>query len=82
MCERPCKGRSKRSALRLLLGTDVTVVSTLTLAAVSSLEREACVALTADHLVAFVFSGKRCKSGFNFNCSETTTAETQDEMES
>ena len=41
-----------RSALDLLLGSDITVVTALTLAAVDGLDGESGVAHTADHLVA------------------------------
>jgi len=70
-----------KSALDLLLGADVTVMATLSLAAVSSLCGKSSVAFSADHLLAFVFSGESGESSFDLDGTETTTSKSEDEME-
>jgi len=70
------------SALYLLLWADVTVVSTLSLAAVSGLWWESSVALSANHLFTLVGSGQGGKRWLNLNASETTTTESEYKMES
>ena len=65
------------SALDLLLGSDITVMSALSLPAVDSLRWESGIALTADLLIALVLSGKGSKRGLNFEGSHTTTSQTK-----
>ena len=69
------------SALYLLLGTDVTVVSTFALAAVCRLRGQPGVTLTADHLFALELAGKSGERGLNLDGTETTSTETKYEME-
>ena len=57
-------------------------MTTLSLAAIGCFCGESCIALSADHLFAFVLSRKSGERGLNFDGSETTTTETQNEMES
>ena len=71
-----------KSALYLLLGADVTVVSTLSLATVDGLDGESGVTLTADHLFALELAGECGERGLNLDGSETATTEAEDEMES
>ena len=75
------KGKQK-SALYLLLGSDIGVVTTLSLSAVSSLGWELGVAFSANHLVAFVISGKSSEGGLNLDAAHTATSESQNKMES
>ena len=70
------------SALDLLLGSDITVMSALSLPAVDSLRGESGIALTADHLIALVLSGESGERSFNLLSSHTTTSKSEDEMES
>ena len=77
----PTAGRKGKSTLHLLLWTDVTVMSTLALAAVGSLWWESGVALSANHFFAFVGSGQSGEGWLNLDGSETTSTESQNEME-
>ena len=65
------------SALYLLLGADVAVVSALTLAAVHSLDGKLGVAFSANHLFALVLSSKGGKRGLNLDGSETTSSKSE-----
>ena len=70
------------SALNLLLRSDITVVTALSLSAVDGLRWESGVAFTADHFLALVLSGKGSKRGLNLEGTHTTTSQTEDKMES
>ena len=70
-----------RSSLHLLLGADVTVVSTLALAAVGGLGWQSSVALAANVLVTLVGASKGSKRWLNLDAANTATAETQHQME-
>ena len=74
------RGKEK-STLYLLLGSDVGVVTTLSLSAVGSLGGELGVALSANHLIALVRSGEGSKGSLNLDATHTTTSESEDEME-
>ena len=69
------------SALHLLLGADVTVMATLSLAAVSGLGWESSVTLAADHLVAFVGACESGEGGLDLDATDTATTEAKHEME-
>ena len=69
------------SALDLLLGSDVSPVTTLSLSAVLGLRGESGIALTADHLLALELSGKSSERGLNLEGTHTTTSKSEDEME-
>ena len=56
-------------------------MTALSLPAVDSLRWESGVALTADHLLALVFSGKSGEGGLDLEGSHTTTSQTENEME-
>ena len=56
-------------------------MTTLSLAAVSGLHGETGVALSADHLLALVFTGESSKRWLNFDGAETATSETEHKME-
>ena len=68
-------------AHELLLGTDVAVVATLSLAAVHSLFGELDVALSADHLLALELSGELSEIWGNLAGSRTAASESEDEVE-
>ena len=57
-------------------------MSTLALTAVGGLWRKLGVALSADHLLAFVGSGQGSEGWLNLNASETTSTESQNQVES
>jgi len=57
-------------------------MTTLSLTAVGSLNRKSSVALSTDHLFALVLSGESGKGGLDLNATETTTSESQNQMES
>ena len=69
------------SALHLLLGADVTVMATLSLAAVSALGWEASVTLAADHLVALVGTGKSGQRWLDLDATDTTATKSEDQVE-
>jgi len=52
---------ARLSALKLLLGSEIAVVTAFSLSAVGGLGWESGVALSADHLVASVLSSKGSK---------------------
>ena len=57
-------------------------MSTLALTAVGGLWWEPGVALSANHLLALVGSGKGSEGWLDLNASKTTSTKSQDEMES
>ena len=57
-------------------------MSTLALAAVSGLWRKSGIALSANHLFAFVGSGQGGEGWLNLDASETTSTESQNQVES
>jgi len=57
-------------------------MATLSLAAVGCLHWELGIALSADHLLTFVLSGKGSERRVDLNGSETASTESQDQMES
>ena len=69
-----------QSALDLLLGSDVAVVTTGSLAAVDSLQGKSGVALSANHLVALVLSGQGSERSLDLHGSHTTASESEDEV--
>ena len=74
--------RSPRiSASNLLLWSDVTVMSALSLSAVDGLWWESDVALSADHLLTLELSGESSEIWLNFHLTHTTTSKSEDEME-
>ena len=70
------------SALNLFLQSDISVVTTLSLSAVGGFQWESGVAFSANHLVAFVLSGKSSKNWLNLHGSHTSTSKSEDQMES
>ena len=72
--------QAKGSSLHLLLGADVTVVATLALTAVGCLGGEASVALTADHLVALVGTGKSCERWLDLDATDTTATKSEHQV--
>ena len=73
--------RAKGSSLHLLLGADVTVVATLSLAAVGCLGGEASVALAADHLLALVGTGESSKRWLDLDATDATAAESEHQVQ-
>ena len=75
--------RSPRiSASNLLLWSDVTVMSALSLSAVHSLWWESDVALSANHLLTLELSGESSEIWLNFHLTHTTASKSEDEMKS
>jgi len=70
------------SSLDLFLGADVWVVTALSLTAVGCLGWESGVALTADHLVAFVGASESSEGGLNLDAADAATAKSEHQMES
>ena len=68
------------STLHLLLWADVTVVSTLSLAAVDCVGWESGITLSANHLFAFVGSGQSSEGWLDLDASKTTSTKSQNEM--
>ena len=56
-------------------------MTALALAAVGSLGGQTSVALAADHLLALVFAGEGGQRGLDLDHAETTTTESEDQME-
>ena len=69
------------SALDLLLWSNITVVTTLSLSAVDSLHWESNVTLSADHLLALELSGNSSECWFDLLGSHTTTSKSEDQVE-
>ena len=57
-------------------------MTTLSLSAVGGFQWESGVAFSANHLVAFVLSGKSSKNWLNLHGSHTSTSKSEDQMES
>ena len=72
----------KSSALNLLLWSDVTVMTTLSLSAVFSLWWKSSIALSADHLLSFVLSSQSSESWFDLDLTHTTASQSEDQVES
>ena len=70
------------SASNLLLWSDVTVMSALSLSAVDGLWWESDVALSANHLLTLELSGESSKIWLNFHLTHTSASKSKDEMES
>merc|ERR1719491_52995 len=68
------------SALHLLLGTDIAVMTALALAAVGCLGWETGVTLAANHLVALVGTGKSSKGRLDLDATDTTTTKSEDQV--
>ena len=69
------------SASNLLLWSDVTVMTTLSLSAVHSLNWKSSITLSANHLFALELSGKSGEIRLDFHGSHTATSESQNQME-
>ena len=69
------------SALNLLLWSDVTVMTALSLSAVHSLWWESGIALSADHFLALVLSGEGSEGWLNLDLSHTTASKSKHQME-
>jgi hypothetical protein len=78
--ERATNGSSLPPCSELLLGSDVGVVAALSLSAVGSLGGKGSVALSANHLLALVRSGKSGKGGLDGNGASAATSESEDEV--
>ena len=72
----------EHSALNLLLESDVSVVTALSLSAVVGFEWESGVAFSANHSFAFVLSSESSKYWLDFHGSHTSTSKSEDEMKS
>ena len=66
------------SALNLLLKSDITVMTALSLSAVGGFEWESGVAFSANHSVAFVLSSESSKDWLDFHGSHTSTSKSED----
>ena len=73
---------TNRSASNLLLGSDVTVMATLSLSAVDGLWWKSDVALSADHLLTLELSSESSEIWLNLHLTHTTASKSEDEMES
>ena len=73
--------RALYSSLHLLLWANVTVVATLSLAAVGCLGGQASVALAADHLVALVCTSKSSKRWLDLDATDTTATKSEHQVE-
>ena len=71
-----------KSALDLLLWSDVAVVATLSLSAIGCFDWKLHVTLSANHFLSLVLSGKSSESWLNLNLTHTTSSESQDQVES
>ena len=72
----------KESSLDLLLWSDVTPVTALSLSAVSSLNWELGVTFSANHLLTLVLSSESGKGWFDLDLSHTTSSESKNQMKS
>ena len=70
------------SALDLLLGSDVTVVTTLSLPAVGCLEGKLDITFSTNHFLALVLSGQSSKGGLDLDLTHSSSSQAQHEMES
>ena len=69
------------SALNLLLWSDITVVTALSLSAVDGLWWKTSIALSADHFLALELSGESSKSWLNLDGTHTSASESENQME-
>ena len=69
------------SALNLLLWSDITVVTALSLSAVGGLWWKTSIALSADHFLALELSGESSKSWLNLDGTHTSASESEHQME-
>jgi len=69
------------SALELFLGSDVTIMATLSLSAVGRLWWQSCIASPANHLLAFEFSCKISKRWLDLDFTISTTSESENQVE-
>tara|TARA_B110000503_G_C7027332_1_gene362462 strand:+ start:169 stop:534 length:366 start_codon:yes stop_codon:yes gene_type:complete len=65
------------SALELFLWSKIAIVTTLSLSAVSRLWWQSGITFTADHLFAFILSGKLGKCWFDLDFTVTTTSKSE-----
>ena len=77
----PAKQTQKHSASNLLLWSDITVMTTLSLSAVGGLNWKSSVTLSANHLFALELSGKSSKIWLDLHGSHTSSSESQNQME-
>ena len=73
---------ARKSASNLLLWSDVSVMTALSLSAVGSLWRKSNVTLSANHFFALELSGKGSEIWLNFHLTHTSASKSEDEMES
>ena len=69
------------SASNLLLWSDVTVMTTLSLSAVDGLSWKSNVTLSANHLFALELSGESGKIRLDLHGTHTSSSESQNQME-
>ena len=69
-----------KSSLNLLLWSDVTPVTALSLSAVNGLNWEFGVALSADHFFALVLSSESGKGWLDLDLSHTTSSESKNQV--
>ena len=69
------------SALELLLWSEISVVTALSLSAVGGLWWKASVAFSANHFVALIFSGESSEGGLDLDGSLTTSSKSEYQME-
>ena len=69
------------SASNLLLWSDVSVMTTLSLSAVDSLWWKSNVTLSANHFFALELSGESSEIWLNFHLTHTSASKSEDEME-
>ena len=70
------------SALDLLLGAQVAIVSTLSLAAVVRLKGKSGVALSANQLITFVRASESCESWLDSDAAHAATAQSEHQVKS
>ena len=75
------QSRHEHSASNLLLWSDITVMTTLSLSAVDGLDWESGITLSANHLFALEFSSESSKIWLDLHGSHTTSSESQNQME-
>ena len=69
------------SALELLLWSEISVVTALSLSAVGGLWWKASIAFSANHFVALIFSGESSEGGLDLDGSLTTSSKSEDQVE-
>ena len=69
------------SASNLLLWSDITVMTTLSLSAVVGLRWKSSITLSANHLFALEASGKSGEIRLDLHGSHTSSSESQNQME-